>query len=192
MGQDLRKLLFDGVPIDRLFGSDIFSQYESIGHELFRDRDTFHNRFIPGDLFDKSPDHAIEVTKGNWEVIVIVMFLHIFDWNDQLRAAERIIDLLSSKPGSMIIGAQTATIKPGEQALFPPFVQPGEHKSVYRQSRETFTQMWEEVGKSRGVKLNIWAEYEAVTPEKGTEGIQEKKFLTGDEQRRLYFTVKRV
>lgn len=59
-----------------------------------------------------------------------------------MRAAERILDLLSPKPGSMIVGAQTATVKPGEHVLRPPFVKEREHKSIFRQSRETFKDMW--------------------------------------------------
>lgn len=151
----------------------------------------FQNRFIPGDLFDESSDSALEATKGTWDVIVIVMLLHVFDWNDQMRAAERILDLLSLKSGSMIIGAQTATTKPGKQVLSPPFVQPGKGKIVYRQGRETFVQMWKEIEQAKGVNLNIWAEYEDEALE-GPEGIQERKFFTGAEQRRLYFTIERV
>lgn len=191
VGQDLRKLLFDGAPMESLFGSDIFPAYESVGQALFKDAETFKNRFIAGDLFDQSSESALAQTEGTWDVIVIIMFLHVFNWKDQVKACGRILNLLSTKPGSIIIGAQTATTKPGEQNLVPPFVKPGEHKSVFRQSRETFTQMWEGAGKDKGIPLKIWAEYEAVQP-KVEGGTKEEKFFTGDEQRRLFFVVERA
>lgn len=191
VGQDLRKLLFDGAPIDSLFGSDIFPAYESVGQALFKDGETFKNRFIAGDLFDPSPESVLTQTGGTWDVIVIIMFLHVFNWEDQVKACGRILDLLSTKPGSTLIGAQTATTKPGEQILFPPFVKSGEHKSVFRQSRETFVQMWEGVGKDKGIPLKVWAEYEAAQP-KGDGEKKDEKFFTGDEQRRLFFVVERA
>jgi len=191
LGQDLRKLLFDGAPMESLFGSDIFPAYEAAGHALFNDVSTFTNRFIAGNIFDVSPQNALVRTQGTWDVIVIYMFLHVFDLDDQTRACGRILDLLSLKPGATVIGAQTATIKPGEQKLSPPFVNPGEHKSVYRHSRETFGKMWAGVGKSKGVDLKIWAEYEALQPEVSGTGDQ-KRFFTGSEQRRLFFTIARV
>lgn len=191
LGQDLRKLLFDGAPKESLFGSDIFPAYEAAGHALFNDASTFTNRFIAGDIFDVSPQSALVRTQGTWDVIVIYMFLHVFDLDGQTRACGRILDLLCLKPGSTVIGAQTATIKPAEQKLVPPFVKPGEHKSVYRHSRETFEKMWADVGKSRGVDLKIWAEYEALQPEvSGNE--DQKRFFTGSEQRRLFFTIELV
>lgn len=130
-------------------------------------------------------------TQGSWDVIVAIMFLHMFDRTDQVTSCGRMLDLLSSKPGSMIIGAQTATVKPGEQVVVPPFMQPGEHKTVYRQSRETLTQSWESVGQAKGVELRIWTEYEAIEPNGAGEG-KEEKYFTGNEERRLFFLVERI
>lgn len=190
VGQDLRKLVYDGVPLDNIYGSDIFPDYERVGHALFRDESTFQGRFISADLFDEAADAPLAKTRGTWDIINIIMFLHVFDRKDQVRSCQRILGLLSEAPGSMIVGAQTATTKPGEHVLKPPFVAEGEHKSIYRQSRETFRTMWEEIGQDLGVKLDIWAEYEE-TKDEGQKG-DEEKFFTGDEQRRLFFVVERL
>ncbi|KAI9785579.1 MAG: hypothetical protein M1816_000390 [Peltula sp. TS41687] len=191
LGQDLRKLLYDGAPLESLYGSDIFPAYEEIGQALFKDEATFNDRFIVGDILDESRESALARTEGSWDVINIIMFLHVFSWTDQLKASKRILDLLTVKPGSMIVGAQAATINPGELAVRPPFVKEGEHRTVFRQSRETFKRMWEEVGRAKGVELKVWAEYESSESEGPGEG-KEGRFFTGDDQRRLVFTVERV
>ena len=193
LGQDLRKLVVDGVPLQILYGSDIFAEYEGIGHELFRDVNTFQNRFITADLFDEAVDSALVETQGTWDVINIIMFLHMYSWDDQVRACKRILQLLSRKPGSMVIGAQTGSIEPGEQVVKPPFVAEGEHKTIYRHSTDTFTRMWKIVARDEGVELKVDVEYDDQTDRdrrarEETTG-EKKKFFVGPEQRRLFFTV---
>lgn len=173
-----------------MYGSDMFAEYESIGHALFGDESVFKGRFITADLFDEASDAPLVKTKGTWDIININMFLHVFNQKDQVRSCKRILELLSEAPGSMVIGAQTASIEPGDHVLKPPHVAEGEHKSVYRQSRETFRKMWEEVGEDQGIDLNIWVEYEE-TNGKGQEGYEEL-FFTGNARRHLLFVVERL
>lgn len=193
LGQDLRKLIYDGAPVQNLFGCDVFPQYESVGHALFRDAETFQGRFITADLFDTTSDGELMRTKGTWDVINIIMFLHVFDWNTQISACKRILQLLSRKPGSMIIGAQTGSTEPGEHVLKPPFVAEGQHKTVFRQSQETFVDMWKTVGKEEGVELRIQVQYDEEKDRelraKEEEGGEKNKFFSGQHQRRLFFTV---
>ena len=188
--------MFDGVPVQSVYGSDIFSDYEGVSHELFRDADTFKGRFISADIFDEDINNALVKTEGTWDVINIVMFLHIFDWATQIRACKRILKLLSRKSGSMVIGAQTGSTKPGEQVLKPPFVAEGEHRSVFRHNAETFTEMWKIVEQDEGVRLKVEVVYddqeEREKRRKEEEAEGKKKFFSGLEQRRLFFTVEVV
>ena len=193
LGQDLRKLIFDGVSPHKLYGLDIFPAYEGIGHELFRDADTFKDHFIVANILDDAIDINLAKTEGTWDVINIIMFLHIFDWDTQIRTCKRILKLLSRKPGSMIIGAQTGSTQAGEQVLRPPFAAEGERKTVFRQSTETFTEMWRIVERDEGVGLKAMVEYEEQSGRDRRTQLEEaeekKKFFTGSEQRRLFFTV---
>lgn len=193
VGQDLRKLVYDGAPSQNLFGSDIFPQYESVGYELFRDRETFQGHFITADLFDTTSESPLVKTERTWDVINIVMFLHVFDWNTQILACKRVLQLLSRKSGSMIIGAQTGSTEPEEHVLKPPFVAEGEHKTVYRQSKETFTEMWKIVEKDEDVKLRIQVQYDEQKDRelraKEEETGEKNKFFSGQHQRRLFFTI---
>jgi FMN phosphatase YigB (HAD superfamily) len=82
--------------------------------------------------------------------------------------------------------------------LKPPLCEPGEHKVVFRHSRETLIEMWERVAKRIGVKVKVWLEYdqdEIREREKGTKEDKdwEKKnrFFVGDDERRILFWVER-
>ena len=193
LGQDLRKLVMDGVSPDVLYGFDYFTEYEEAGHELFRDADRFQGRFIAGDLFDESSDSALEKTAGSWDIVNVFMLLHMYDWATQVRACKRILKLLVKKRGSMVIGAQTGSVQAGDFHLKPPLVAEGEERTLFRQNLETFRQMWESVGADEGMRLKIEVEYdgqeerEARAREDREGGKQ--KFFSGSEQRRLFFTV---
>lgn len=195
LGQDLRKLVADGAPATSLWGCDYFAEYEAAGHSLFRDADRFPNRFIAADIFDESDQSTLQQTVGTWDVITIAMFLHIWDWDTQVRACKRILALLKTDgvKGSMIIGSQTGNTEPGEVRLKPPMVAQGEEKTVYRQSVETFARMWEKAGNDEGVELKVWVTYdEGAARERRAEERKEggpKKFFMGPTQRRLFFTV---
>ena len=193
LGQDLRKLVADGAPLQALWGCDYFAEYEAAGHELFRDADRFHDRFIAADLFDDSPDSGLIKTAGTWDVINIIMFLHVYDWDTQVRSCRRILKLLSRAKGSMVIGAQTGSTQAGDFMLKPPFVAEGEEKTIYRQSLETFTKMWEEVGRDEGLNLEIEVIYDEQTDrDRRAKEEQEEgkhKFFSGTTQRRLFFTI---
>ncbi|KAK0506889.1 hypothetical protein JMJ35_010589 [Cladonia borealis] len=193
LGQDLRKLVHDGAPLEALWGSDYFAKYEGAGQEFFRDKDRFQNRFIAADLFDESPDSGLVPTAGTWDVISIVMFLHMYDWNRQVQCCRQILKLLSKSKGSMVIGAQTGAIDAEEVVLKPPYVAEGEERTVFRHNIKTFTRMWQEVGNEVGVQLDISVVYDHQADRerrvKEEQGGGKDKFFSGATHRRLCFTV---
>lgn len=202
LGQDLRALHHDGVPISRLYGSDLLPEFEGAGHTLFKDADRFTPRhFIIGDIFDNNPETSLLAkTAGTWSVVSIVMFLHLFSMEESEIACAQIIKLLRPDPGSFVIGAQTGTVNPGEFAVPPPLVDLGVHKVVWRHSRESMIEMWERVGEKLGVKLKVWADYdldeinerEAEEAAKEQNGNRPNRFFVGRDQRRIFFLVERV
>ena len=52
LGQDIRKLRFDGVPGERLFGAEINNGFIDLGYQLFRDRDTLGAKIMVADISD--------------------------------------------------------------------------------------------------------------------------------------------
>ena len=88
--------------------------------------------FFAADIYDENPESALEKTSGSWDIVNINMFLHMYDWDIQLRACKRILKLLVRKKGSMVIGDQTGSIQPGDCHLKPPIVPEGEEKTLLR------------------------------------------------------------
>ena len=72
----------DGVPLEQLYGSDIFSDFGLVGTMLFCDEDRITGRFITADLLVEDADDSmggLVGTEGTWDVISASMFLHIWD-----------------------------------------------------------------------------------------------------------------
>lgn len=58
----------------------------------------------------------------------------------------------------MVIGAQSGSTKSGKVTIKAPFLREGAEK-VFRHSKESFREMWEEVVEREGVTLEVWVEY---------------------------------
>ncbi|KAL8709859.1 MAG: hypothetical protein Q9220_005475 [cf. Caloplaca sp. 1 TL-2023] len=206
LGQDIRKCVFDGAPADNLYASDLFPQYEALAHELWQDK----NRFPPGhffadniladnDVFTAGP-LMTQLGPGQVDIIAITMFLHLFNYENQLKTATRILRLLSHKPGSMILGSQAGSIDFGEQSLKPPFHRgdDGSRRTVFRHNPESFEQLWKAAGKVTGIPLKISAVLQAPTDflfgadSSFDFSIKKRRYLTRSETRRLYFSIMRI
>ena len=187
LGQDLRKLIYDGVSPSQLHGSDVFPEFEAASYALWLDEDKFKDYFITANIFDKTSGGALVQTQGTWDVINIFMVLHLWDLNDQERACKQILKLLSPKPGSWIIGAQVGSVKATNFLLRPPVVAPGQEKTVYRHSLESFKDMWGRIGQAEGVRLEVKVEYH-----EGSASPEIEKAMGGADSRRLFFSIYRL
>ncbi|CAG8955049.1 hypothetical protein HYFRA_00007063 [Hymenoscyphus fraxineus] len=201
LGQDLRELAYNGVPINSLYGADLVPGFEAAAYKLFRDSDRFGpSNFITSNIFSENIDDGLVKTRGTWDIIHATMFLHIWSLEDQEKACENILKLLSEKPGSMVIGTQTGSVKPSEFTLRPPLCEPGEHKVVYRHSKDTMSDMWTRAGNKLGVKIEVRTDYdeeeraarEKGRLEKGPEWEAKQRFFTGEDERRVFFTIIRL
>lgn len=224
LGQDLRKCVFDGAPADRLYASDLFGEYEGLSYELWRDRNTFpQGHFLADDVLADNDSFMqgslmTKLGPGQTDMIAINMFLHLFDYPNQLKVATRILRLLSHRPGSIILGSQAGVVNPVEQPLKPPFDKDdnGKTRTVFRHSTDSFVKLWEDAGAVSGVPLRpiscIFEQPKATeaSPEGVDTGLEaeakkpftaedlfssslEKKrnFFTGPETGRLYFSIVR-
>ena len=206
LGQDVRKCIVDGVSVSQLFASDLFAQYEDLAHDLWRDRDRFPtDHFITDNILADNDDFVYgplmtKLGPGQIDIISITMFLHLFDYLNQLRTATRILRLLSHKPGSMILGSQAGSIRAGEQTLMPPFdgTEDGVRNTVFRHNPSSFERLWKKAGRAAGVPLRISAVLQA--PEEFPDGVdsgfdfatRKRRFRVGAETRRLYFSIMRA
>lgn len=197
LGQDVRKLIHDGAPVECVYSSDIFAGYEAVGHALFRDLEKMRGHFIHGDIFDNAPDAPLVKTRGTWDVVSIMLFLHAFKWDDQVAICKSILKLLKPQPGSMVIGLQHANTKSGEEQIIRQYQQERPDKYVFTHNKETFKQMWEEIAESEGLDLKILVDYMPGYKGKGSDGSRAANthpFFpgTGGENKRLFFSVERL
>lgn len=184
VGQDLRKLAYDGVNPANLYGTDLISGYEEAGFRLFNDRDRFKNHFFAADILSNDEDSHLIRRRGEWNILTASLFLHVFNLPSAKVACRRMLDLAAG-PGSWIVGVQTASIEPGELKIGPPFVKEGETRTTYRHSKETFAQMWKEVAMDAGKKIEIWAEYD----EESLEGVAAERYFSGTHVRDMWFWI---
>lgn len=225
MGQDLRKCVFDGAPAHNLYASDLFPDYEALSHDLWRDRHTFPpDHFLADDILadnDRFTQGALmtNLGPGQTDMIVINMFMHLFDHDSQPKVATRILRLLSHRPGSIILGSQAGVVTPIEQPLKPPFDKDdsGKTRTVFRHSADSFVKLWEDAGAVSGVPLRpiscIFERPKAT--EAGPNGVdtgleaeakepftaedrfsvssekRKKKYFTGPDTGRLHFSIVR-
>ncbi|KAJ7590102.1 hypothetical protein C8J56DRAFT_588842 [Mycena floridula] len=124
-GNDIRKAVQDGFPVENAIGSDLRGGFWDLGHELFKSTpETFPAAFVAGDAFDpafiaprepfdKVPGNAAPVLgsmktltplQGHVSAIYASLFFHLFDEEKQFELAKQLATLLSPLPGSVIFG----------------------------------------------------------------------------------------
>ncbi|KAI0436320.1 hypothetical protein F4803DRAFT_566945 [Xylaria telfairii] len=155
VGQVLRKLAFDGVASCRLFGTDVEPRFVDLGFDLFRDRDTFKGRFVTGDILRPNPnqdrdqgkeDDALDVLDGKMTFIHATSFFHLFTWDDQVRAASRMVRFLHPhRADVMLFGRQVGTMLPRDNG------KAGSDK-VYLHNAASWQRLWDEVGERTGTR----------------------------------------
>ncbi|KUJ18444.1 uncharacterized protein LY89DRAFT_668588 [Mollisia scopiformis] len=177
-GQDMRKLVHDGAPPSSIFGAELRKEYVDSGYDLFLDRDTFGVKIIMADVFDThGPLNELE---DQMDMIHVGLFLHLFDWEGQRKACERMVSLLKKQEGVMVLGHQLGNLQPKDV----PF---GAAQKVFRHDEQTFERLWMEVGENTGSTWDV-----KVTLDRGM-GIAENKRPWDDENtRKMTFEVVRI
>ena len=176
--QDLRKLAYDGIDSEQLYGSDIEGAYFNLGYELFADKAFMKAKFFAADIF--ADDDAWKDVEGKMDFIYIGSFLHLFTWDDQIRICRRLVRILKPAPGSIIFGRQTALLKAREVALY----QDEEGAKTWRHDAESFKRMWDIISRKTGTKWKVWTELDIA------EGMGSGHWA-GSDMRRLRFEVVR-
>jgi SAM-dependent methyltransferase len=185
LGQEIRKLSFDGAPSANTHGSDLSGDFFSVGYELFKDRDKLETTFVAADVFDDS-SHLTELA-GQMNIIYTGAFFHLFNLEDQEKIALRVVQLLVPQPGSLIIGRQAGSEFPGEYAN--PGVKSG--RKHFRHNAQSWKVLWDRVGEKTGSRWLVEAdlnlpEFTLSAPEAKSAEIRHKMQVRG-----LRYTVKR-
>jgi hypothetical protein len=174
--QDLHKLVHDGAPSENLWGAELNGDFLELRYELFLDRETLKAHFIEADFFDA--EGPLKQLEGKMDFIHIGLFLHLFDWEGQVKACERIVSLMKPENGCLILGQQIGSLEPGPMAV---------GSKMYKHNIESFEKMWKEAGKRTGSEWKVKANIDA-----GLGVDLSKRALDGPDTRRLVFEIERV
>lgn len=188
-GQELRKLIQDGAPSGNLHGSDLRREFVDLGYDLFRDKEREGGKITwhVADIFDDA-DPAWRNLGGKLSIVYTGSFFHLFDREEQLTVAKRVVSLLKAEPGVLLLGRQVGSEKAGD---FDASGYIGEKKR-FRHDLQSWGKLWEEVGKATGTKWDVDASFEekelvVTEPEKEvTESRRERSM------KRLRFVVRRI
>ncbi|KAJ5747909.1 uncharacterized protein N7511_009605 [Penicillium nucicola] len=181
VGQELRQLVFDGVPSENLYASDLRQDFFDIGYDLFNDHDSLKSQFIMADIFDDNSD-LVKALSNGINIVNAASFFHLFDWDRQVTIAKRLIGLLHDQPGSLLVGRQVGRVDP------PPPEKKNEAGYRYRHDPSTWKKLWEQVGAETGTEWEV----EAWMEKWDGAGSMEKTFNGGLEAFKLRFTLRRI
>lgn len=149
-GQDLRKLVSEpGVPRSNLFCVEKEAGFLDAAFDFFGDRNRPPAQFIAADVFDVGVPE-LQALVGTVDVAHLSFVLHIWDWDGQLRACERLIELLKPEKGVLVIGKLVGRL---EELRWPA----GNGTFMYKHSPESFRRLWDEVGNRTATKWNVQA-----------------------------------
>lgn len=161
-GNDARKAIAGGFPLEGVIASDLDPRFWDLGHSLFRSTPaTFPVPFVPGDAFDHtflepvppfyappdSPAPALSSLTtltpllGHVSAIHASSLFHLFDEEPQLQLAKALAGLLAPTPGSMIFGLHGGRHERGlrvEQGKLNP-----RGTYMFCHSPESWTELWD-------------------------------------------------
>ncbi|KAF2822198.1 hypothetical protein CC86DRAFT_373368 [Ophiobolus disseminans] len=149
MGQDIRKLVSDGVPAENTFASDLKQEFWEIGYKLFLDKSILKTKFIQADVL--ASDSDLKQLDNKLNIVLAHSFFHLFDWDDQVKAAKRVVQLLKTEPGVMVFGRQGALVDAGS------FEYANKEQRAYWHNVESWDKLWKQVGDETGTKWEVEA-----------------------------------
>jgi hypothetical protein len=132
-------------PVRCRFGLDFIN----LGCDLFRTRSSLKSRFFASNLLDSNSDTVAELT-GKVDIIFASLFFHIFSWNQQITIAKHALQMLTPKPGSMIVGRNAAYVK----RTTPPLPEESTTKS-FHYDLASWNLLWDVVQKETGMRFRM-------------------------------------
>ncbi|KAJ9610231.1 hypothetical protein H2200_005008 [Cladophialophora chaetospira] len=154
LGQDIRKLIFDGGDPSRIHGADLRPEFIDTGYELFQDEDKFprSEHFVaPADVFDFSTESELSKRyDGKVGILHTTAVFHLFNWDEQVQMAKRCLQLMTPKLGKVLIcGGQVGNIEAKEQP------RRSGKGTRFRHNDESWKRLWEDVVQEQSVRDKI-------------------------------------
>lgn len=155
LGQDLRKLVLDGIPPENLVGVELQPEFIELGYDLFRDRDRRppeggNITWLVGDLLAPVGTNPWPGLHRRFDIVNFSMVLHQFTRDQQIVMFERAIHVLEDRPGTIITG--TACGSPDGRVVT------WAGREIPNHNAETFGRLIHEVEERTGTKWKVEAE----------------------------------
>ncbi|GKT63861.1 methyltransferase domain-containing protein [Colletotrichum tofieldiae] len=147
VGQDLRKLVHDGVDSAKTVAVELEQGYIDAGYELFRDRGTLKTRFINADMLDDGNAELNEL-EGTFDTSHMGLCLHLWNREEQMVVLRRVIRLLKQKPGVMIVGTAAGHV----DGIDVPGVA---NKPALRHNLQSWEKLWMDLSNETGTKWKL-------------------------------------
>ncbi|KAK2008826.1 methyltransferase domain-containing protein [Colletotrichum eremochloae] len=180
VGQDLRRLVYDGVDSAKTVAVELERGYIEAGYELFSDRDTLRTRFVNADLLDDGNAELAEL-EGSFDTAHMGLCLHLWNREKQLVVLRRVIRLLRQRPGVMIFGTTAGHVDGVE-------VQGISANPAMRHNLESWAKLWAELSEQTGTKWKLETD---LSENIGGNRVKKPAWWE-DEMRFLAFEVTRV
>jgi hypothetical protein len=158
VAQELRSLAYAGIPTSQLYGSDLNRDFLTTSSALFNDKDSFQGTLVPANVFDEDIfDKAWKGWEGKFGIIHAGLFLHLFDYNQQITVCGKIIKLLSKEKGSMFLGEMVGCEGSGHRGggMDVKLSKKGEERKQYLHDVEGFEKMWADVAEKTET-MGMW------------------------------------
>ncbi|PFH58312.1 hypothetical protein XA68_13893 [Ophiocordyceps unilateralis] len=174
-GQEIRKLVADGVPAANLYGCDLDPRFVELGYELFRDKDVLAGNFLQADILD--PESDLKQLTGQLRVVNAQLFFHLFSWHQQVQIAKRIVTLFNPTGSALLVGRQVG----GKVAIESQLLRP---HTFFTHTVESWKQLWAEVSDATGTTWDVGITQEPV--------VSNLRSLSGPDGYIMVFVVRRV
>ncbi|EED19376.1 conserved hypothetical protein [Talaromyces stipitatus ATCC 10500] len=135
------------------------SVFIDLGYRLFLDKGKLGATFITGDLteLDEATYQSRPLARelGNKMIAIFASSLfHMWDYEDQLLVAGRMVAMCVSKPGVMITGRQLGSHLGGRYPMTG-MCKDGDKFKSYRHNEQTIRGFWHEVGEATGTQWTV-------------------------------------
>lgn len=131
-----------------------------------------------------SNDNPLRTWKGQAKVVQLGMVLHLFTWEESIRAFTNAIALLRDEPGVLVVGIATGNVDGVETRTLVPG---GGQRATWKHNVETFERLVRDVEGVTGTRWEVRAWLDEGL------GVKDGKRTWDDPRtRRLVFEIERV
>lgn len=172
-------------------GAELSATFVALGYELFRDspdvvRMVQANVLAPLDVEEDEGGGNVSLAawRGKLRVVQLGMILHLFSWEESVRAFENAIALLRDESGVLIIGQATGNVDGVETRTLSPG---GKDKGTWKHNVQSFERLVRDVEAKTGTRWEVKAELD-----EGLSVNDGKRTWDDSRTRRLLFELERV